>query len=68
MTAPFEADAQLAYLNKIQYIDAIVTEDSDLLLFGGKKIIFKMGADYIGKEMNHQDIFEVIMVSERLEI
>lgn len=33
MLAPYEADAQLAYLNKINYIDFVVTIDSDLLCF-----------------------------------
>lgn len=46
IVSPYEADAQLAYLNKTNYIDAIITEDSDLIAFGAKKIIFKM--DYNG--------------------
>jgi exonuclease-1 len=40
--APYEADAQLAYLFKIRQIDLVVTEDSDLLLFGASKVFFKM--------------------------
>ena len=32
--APYEADSQLAYLNKTEIVDFIITEDSDLLLFG----------------------------------
>ncbi len=31
VVAPFEADAQLAYLAKSKYIDAIISEDSDLI-------------------------------------
>ncbi|BFZ12204.1 hypothetical protein BsWGS_15243 [Bradybaena similaris] len=42
IVAPYEADAQLAYLNLRGIADIIVTEDSDLLLFGCEKIIFKM--------------------------
>ena len=34
MISPYEADAQLAYLNKINYVDFIISEDSDLLPFG----------------------------------
>ncbi|XP_068699358.1 exonuclease 1-like [Montipora capricornis] len=34
IVAPFEADAQLAYLNKNQLIDVVLSEDSDLLVFG----------------------------------
>lgn len=38
IVAPYEADAQLAYLNKIGMVQAIITEDSDLLAFGCKKV------------------------------
>lgn len=39
---PYEADAQLAYLNKIGLADYVITEDSDLTLFGCRKILFKL--------------------------
>ncbi|GIY38749.1 exonuclease 1 [Caerostris darwini] len=42
IVAPYEADAQLAYLDKIGMVQLIITEDSDLILFGCKKIFFKM--------------------------
>ncbi|XP_024868089.1 exonuclease 1-like [Temnothorax curvispinosus] len=42
ITAPYEADAQLAYLNINGIADVVITEDSDLTLFGCKKIFFKM--------------------------
>ena len=38
LVAPYEADAQLAYLNKINVAQIIITEDSDLILFGCKKV------------------------------
>ena len=41
--APYEADAQLAYLSHINYIDFIITEDSDLLAYGCKCVLFKLG-------------------------
>ena len=37
--APYEADTQLAYLSKNNYIDGIISNDFDNLTFGGKKII-----------------------------
>ncbi|XP_053065101.1 exonuclease 1 isoform X2 [Acinonyx jubatus] len=43
LVAPYEADAQLAYLNKAGIVQAIITEDSDLLAFGCKKVIKKIG-------------------------
>ena len=40
--APYEADAQLVYLERQGIIDAILSEDSDLLVFGAKHLITKL--------------------------
>lgn len=40
--APYEADAQLAYLYLNGKVQMVITEDSDLLVFGVKKVFFKM--------------------------
>lgn len=37
--APGEAEAQLAYMNTLGVIDAVVTNDIDAIVFGAKKII-----------------------------
>jgi exonuclease-1 len=37
--APYEADAQLAFLSLGGYVDCIITEDSDLLAYGCSKVI-----------------------------
>lgn len=42
IVAPYEADAQMAWLNKQGLAEYIITEDSDLTLFGAKKILFKL--------------------------
>jgi exonuclease 1 len=34
VVAPYEADAQLAYLALTGNVDAVITEDSDLLPYG----------------------------------
>eukprot|EP01083_Nonionella_stella_P100469 283419_1 len=39
--APYEADSQLGYMYKQKQIDFALTEDSDLLLFGVKKALYK---------------------------
>ena len=39
--APHEADAQLAYLNKINVAQIVITEDSDLILFGCEKVFLQ---------------------------
>jgi len=36
--APYEADAQLAYLCKIGIAQIVITEDSDLVLFGCDRV------------------------------
>lgn len=38
LVAPYEADAQLAYLTKVDLAQAVITEDSDLLAFGCRKV------------------------------
>ena len=48
IVAPYEADAQLAYLSRTNYVDVIITEDSDLLAFGAKKILYKLDSNYNG--------------------
>ena len=45
VVAPYEADAQLAYMYFKGYASVIITEDSDLLAFGVKKCFFKMDSD-----------------------
>lgn len=42
VVAPYEADAQLAYLEREGLIDGVVTEDSDLLVFGCRTVLFKL--------------------------
>lgn len=42
IVAPYEADAQLAYLSRVGIVDIIITEDSDLLAFGARKILYKL--------------------------
>ncbi|KFB47050.1 hypothetical protein ZHAS_00015119 [Anopheles sinensis] len=42
IVAPYEADAQLAFLNRADIAQYIITEDSDLVLFGCNRILFKL--------------------------
>ncbi|XP_004298612.1 PREDICTED: exonuclease 1-like [Fragaria vesca subsp. vesca] len=45
IVAPYEADAQLTYLAIKGKIDAVITEDTDLIPFGCPRVIFKLDAD-----------------------
>ncbi len=45
IVAPYEADPQLAYLERQGIVDGIITEDSDLLIFGCRNVLFKLDND-----------------------
>ncbi|TDZ41228.1 Exodeoxyribonuclease 1 [Colletotrichum trifolii] len=55
VVAPYEADAQLVYLERQGLIDGILSEDSDLLVFGCKRLLTKL--DRYGNciEINRRD-------------
>ncbi|KAI9045511.1 putative exonuclease [Aspergillus affinis] len=42
VVAPYEADAQLVYLEREGIINGIISEDSDLLVFGAKRLLSKL--------------------------
>lgn len=56
--APYEADAQLAYLEKINYVDMVMTEDSDLLAYGCQTVLFKFETEGFLDEISLKNIKE----------
>lgn len=52
IVAPYEADAQLAFLSLNGLADAVITEDSDLIVFGAKRIIYKLDKAGNAKQVN----------------
>ncbi|KNA21532.1 hypothetical protein SOVF_042330 [Spinacia oleracea] len=42
IVAPYEADAQMTFLAVTKQVDAVITEDSDLIAFGCPRIFYKM--------------------------
>ncbi|KAJ3569188.1 hypothetical protein NP233_g5213 [Leucocoprinus birnbaumii] len=51
VVAPYEADAQLAYLERVGLVSAILTEDSDLLVFGCRNVLLKL--DHVASTVCH---------------
>ncbi|XP_042426673.1 exonuclease 1-like [Zingiber officinale] len=62
VVAPYEADAQLAYLSSREPdqggIAAIITEDSDLIAYGCQAIVFKMDRYGYGEEIIMDRLFD----------
>lgn len=54
VVAPYEADAQLVYLERLGLVDAILSEDSDLLVFGAQRLLTK--ADSMGNCLEIQRV------------
>lgn len=63
VVAPYEADSQLVYLEREGIIDGIVSEDSDLLVFGAKRLITKLTKYGECIEINRRDFAAVREVS-----
>ncbi len=56
LVAPYEADAQLAFLSRNGWVDAIVTEDSDLLAFGCGTVLYKLDKAGQCKQVRFADL------------
>lgn len=59
VVAPYEADSQLAFLSRNGEVDAVLSEDSDLLVFGCKRVLFKMEANGSCQEVRLEDLGRV---------
>ncbi|OTB12197.1 hypothetical protein K445DRAFT_321200 [Daldinia sp. EC12] len=55
VVAPYEADPQLVYLEREGHISAILSEDSDLLVFGAKRLLTKLDQHGQCIEINRRD-------------
>src|SRR5690242_4052243 len=55
IVAPYEADSQMVYLERKGIIDGILSEDSDLLVFGAKCLLTKLDkyGDCVEVNRNH---------------
>ncbi len=55
IVSPYEADAQLAYLERKGVIQGMISEDSDLLVFGAKRLLTKLDQYGDCVEINRAD-------------
>uniref|UniRef100_A0A182WG84 XPG-I domain-containing protein n=1 Tax=Anopheles minimus TaxID=112268 RepID=A0A182WG84_9DIPT len=72
IVAPMEAEAQCAFLNQIEMTDGTITDDSDIWLFGGKKVyknffnqqklVLEFGIESI-EQMFHMDRKKLIQLA-----
>ena len=56
LVAPYEADAQMAYLARRGDVACVITEDSDLLAYGAPRVLLKMARDGSGEEVRAEDL------------
>ncbi|MDA4131831.1 MAG: hypothetical protein OK454_01720, partial [Thaumarchaeota archaeon] len=55
VVAPYEADAQMVYLERQGLVTGIISEDSDLLVFGAKRLLTKLDPHGQCIEINRRD-------------
>ncbi len=51
LVAPYESDAQLAYLSQQGLVAAVISEDSDLIVFGCHRVMYKLDNGGNGKQL-----------------
>ena len=57
VVAPYEADAELGFLYRNNYVDFVITEDSDSLVFGSRCVLFKLDGG-VGEEIDMNRLSE----------
>lgn len=56
IVAPYETDAQLAYLSKNNIVDVIITEDSDAIVYGCHHILYKLNRQGYGEYIEYKNL------------
>ena len=66
MVAPYEADAQMTYMFNIKMADYVLTQDSDLLVFGAENVWIKKLESYVfdlaKKNFKHQCLQNIFVL------
>lgn len=61
IVSPYEADAQLVHLQRIGYIDWIMTIDSDLIAYGAARVLY----NYTGEHVEEYDASRLPLARDR---
>jgi len=56
-----EADGELAYLYKLGVIDLVVTEDSDALITGCERVVFKLTSNGVCDYVQLEDVLVCVV-------
>ncbi|KAI9228580.1 MAG: PIN domain-like protein, partial [Piptocephalis tieghemiana] len=59
VVAPYEADAQMAYMARTGQVSAVITEDSDLLVYQCPRVLYKMDRYGEGAQIMYKNIRQV---------
>lgn len=62
--APEEADSQCAALNASNFVDAVVTEDMDVLAFGTNKMLRKFSNKNKVVEINYKEVLDGMKITK----
>ena len=54
--APYEADAQLAFLSRHKLVDVVISDDSDCVLYGVKTVLFKLNLNGWCSELKRRSL------------
>ena len=65
MNAPYEADAQMAFMVKEGLADFAISEDSDLIAYGCRKTLFKIDQEGSGQLFDFDEFQKVTNYKER---
>lgn len=58
VVAPYEADAQMAFLARTGYVRAVITEDSDMVAYQCPRILYKVDKNNYGQEITYERLRE----------
>lgn len=64
IVAPYEADAQLAYLAYNKIVDLVITEDSDLIVYQCPLTLFKLDREGNCQSLSRSDFLRLPIISE----